>query len=147
MAFVVADRVKETTTTTGTGAVALAGAVFGFRTFASGIGNSNTTYYTIASQSANEWEVGYGTLDATSANLARTTVLASSNGGSLVTFSAGTKDVFVTQSAARTLVQASGGTTTNGVLYYTGSGVATGGSALTFDGTTLGVTNASRAHV
>jgi hypothetical protein len=137
MAFVVADRVKETTTTVGTGAVALAGAVTGFRTFASGIGNSNTTYYTIASQSANEWEVGYGTLDATSANLARTTVLASSNGGSLVTFSAGTKDVFVTQSAARTLVQANGGTTTNGVLYYTGSGVATGSSSLTFDGTTL----------
>jgi len=137
MAFVVADRVKETTTTVGTGAVALAGAVTGFRTFASGIGNSNTTYYTIASQTANEWEVGFGTLDATSANLARTTVLASSNGGSLVTFSAGTKDVFVTQSAARTLVQASGGTTTNGVLYYTGSGVAAGGSALTFDGSTL----------
>ena len=54
MAFVVADRVKETTTTTGTGAVALAGAVTGFRSFASGIGNSNTTYYTIAHQTLNE---------------------------------------------------------------------------------------------
>jgi hypothetical protein len=140
MAFVVADRVKETTTTNGTGAVALAGAATGFRTFASGIGNSNTTYYTIAHQTANEWEVGYGTLDSTSENLARTTVLASSNSGSLVTFTAGTKDVFVTQSAARTLVQANGGTSTNGVLYYTGSGVATGGTALTFDGTTLNTT-------
>ena len=132
MAFVVADRVKETTTTTGTGAVALAGAVTGFRSFASGIGNSNTTYYTIAHQTLNEWEVGFGTLDATSANLARTTVYASSNSNSLVTFSAGTKDVFVTQTAARTLVQDSAAATSNGVLYYGGSGVA----ATTATGTT-----------
>jgi hypothetical protein len=124
MAFVVADRVRETTVTTGTGPVALAGAVIGFQSFGAGIGNSNTTYYTIASQAANEWEVGYGTLDATSANLSRTTVFSSSNAGSLVNFSAGGKDVFVTQSAVRTLVQTNGGATTNGVVYYGGSGVA-----------------------
>jgi hypothetical protein len=140
MAFVVADRVKETTTTTGTGAVALAGAVTGFQSFGSGIGNNNTTYYTIAHQVVGEWEVGYGTLDATSANLARTTVLASSNANSLVTFSAGTKDVFVTQSATRTFVQANGGATSNGILYYTGSATAAAGSALTFDGTNFSTT-------
>jgi hypothetical protein len=145
MAFVVADRVKETTTTVGTGDVALAGAAFGFRTFASGVGNSNTTYYAIVSQTANEWEVGYGTLDATSANLARTTVFASSNSGSLVTFSAGTKDVFVTQPAARTLVQVNGGASTNGILYYTGAGIAAAGAALTFNGTNFATTGSATA--
>lgn len=145
MAFVVADRVKETSTTTGTGAMALAGAVVGFQSFASGVGNSNTTYYAIANQAAAEWEVGFGTLDATSANLSRTTVLASSNGGSLVAFTAGTKEVFVTQPATRTLVQASGGATTNGVLFYTGSGVATATGALTFDGTNFATTGSATA--
>jgi hypothetical protein len=99
MALVIADRVFETTTTTGTGAVALGGAVSGFRTFGSGIGNSNTTYYTIAGPS--EWEVGLGTLDGTSANLTRTTVYASSNSGAAVNFSAGTKNVFCTYTATR----------------------------------------------
>jgi hypothetical protein len=145
MAFVVADRVKETTTTAGTGAVTLAGAVAGFQSFAVGIGNSNTTYYTIASQTATEWEVGYGTLNASSTVLTRTTVLASSNNGSLVSFSAGTKEVFVTQPATRTLVQANGGASTNGVLFYTGSGVATATSALTFDGTNFATTGSATA--
>lgn len=145
MAFVVADRVKETTTTTGTGDIALAGSPLGFRTFASGIGSSNTTYYTIASQSANEWEVGYGTLDATGTSLTRTTVFASSNAGSTVTFSAGTKDVFVTQPATRTLVQANGGASTNGILYYTGSGIAAAGAALTFNGTNFVTTGSATA--
>jgi hypothetical protein len=95
MALVVKDRVKETTTTTGTGTVTLSGASTGFQTFDSAIGTSNTTYYCIAGQGTSEWEVGLGTL-ATSTTLARTTVYASSNAGSLVTFSAGTKDVFVT---------------------------------------------------
>jgi len=145
MAFVVADRVKETSTTTGTGAIALAGAVAGFQSFASGVGNSNTTYYAVVNQAATEWEVGFGTLDSTSANLARTTVLASSNGGSPVAFTAGTKEVFVTQPATRTLVQASGGGTTNGVLFYTGAGVATATSALTFDGTNFATTGSATA--
>jgi len=145
MAFVVADRVKETTTTVGTGAVALSGSPLGFRTFAAGIGNSNTTYYAIVSQTANEWEVGYGTLDSTSANLTRTTVFASSNSGAAVSFTAGTKDVFVTQPATRTLVQVNGGATTNGVLYYTGSGIAAAGTALTFDGTNFATTGSATA--
>ena len=99
MAFVVADRVKETTTTTGTGALTLAGASTGFRSFSSGIGANNTTYYTISSTGA-EWEVGIGTVGAGGTTLSRDTVLASSNAGSLVTLSAGSKDVFVTYPAA-----------------------------------------------
>ena len=98
MAFVLADRVKETTTTTGTGTVTLLGASTGFQSFAA-IGNTNTTYYTIAGQTGSEWEVGIGTYTSSGTTLARTTVLASSNSGSLVTFSAGTKDVFVTYPA------------------------------------------------
>jgi len=98
MAFVLADRVKETTTTTGTGTVTLLGASTGFQSF-SAIGNTNTTYYTIAGQTGSEWEVGIGTYTSSGTTLARTTVIASSNAGALVNFSAGTKDVFVTYPA------------------------------------------------
>ena len=94
MPLVVADRVKETTTTAGTGTITLAGAVTGFQSFAA-IGNGNTTYYTIAGQGTSEWEVGIGTYTSSGTTLSRTTVLASSNAGALVNFSAGTKDVFV----------------------------------------------------
>ena len=69
MALVINDRVKETTTTTGTGAVSLGGAVTGFETFAAGIGNSNTVYYCIAHQDQAEFEVGLGTLDSDSSDL------------------------------------------------------------------------------
>ena len=98
MALVIADRVKETTTTTGSGTVTLAGASTGFQSFAV-IGNGNTTYYTIAGQGTSEWEVGVGTYTSSGTTLARTTILASSNSGSAVNFSAGTKDVFVTYPA------------------------------------------------
>jgi len=100
MALVVKDRVKETTTTTGTGTITLAGASTGFQSF-SVIGNGNTTYYTIAGQTVAEWEVGIGTYTSSGTTLARNTVLASSNSGSLVNFSAGTKDVFVTYPAEK----------------------------------------------
>lgn len=99
MALVVADRVKETTTTTGTGTITLAGAATGFQSF-SVIGNGNTTYYTIAGQTGSEWEVGIGTYTSSGTTLSRDTVLASST-GSKVSFSAGTKDVFVTYPAGR----------------------------------------------
>jgi hypothetical protein len=98
MALVIADRVKETTTTTGTGTVTLLGASTGFQSFAV-IGNGNTTYYTIAGQGTSEWEVGVGTYTSSGTTLALTTILASSNSGSAVNFSAGTKDVFVTYPA------------------------------------------------
>ena len=103
MALVINDRVKESSTTTGTGAIALGGAVSGFETFAAGIGNSNTTYYAIHNQGTSEWEVGYGTLDGTSANLTRTTPISSSNSDSAVDFGAGTKDVFCTMPASKTV--------------------------------------------
>jgi len=103
MAFVLADRVRETTTSTGTGTVTLAGAVTGFQTFAA-IGNANTTYYTIAGQGTSEWEVGIGTYTSSGTTLARNTVLASSNSGSLVNFSAGTKDVFCDYPAGRAVI-------------------------------------------
>jgi hypothetical protein len=102
MALVLADRVKETTTTTGTGTVTLLGASTGYQSFAA-IGNANTTYYTIAGQTTSEWEVGIGTYTSSGTTLSRDTVLASSNSGSLVTFSAGTKDVFVTYPAGRSV--------------------------------------------
>lgn len=95
MALVLADRVQETTLTTGTGTVTLAGAVLGFQTFAV-IGNGNSTFYTIADQGGSNWEVGVGTYTSSGTTLSRDTVLASSNGGSLVNFSAGTKTAFVT---------------------------------------------------
>jgi hypothetical protein len=96
MALILKDRVKETTTTTSTGTVTLLGAADGYQSFAA-IGNGNTTYYTIAAQTGTEWEVGIGTYTSSGTTLSRDTVLASSNGGALVPFSAGVKDVFVTQ--------------------------------------------------
>ena len=104
MALVLADRVRDTTTTTGTGTVTLSGtAPTGYQTFGAAIGNTNTTYYTI--NAGSQWEVGLGTYSSTGPTLARTTVLASSNGGSLVDFSTGTKDVFVTYPAEEAVYQ------------------------------------------
>lgn len=102
MALVVKDRVKETTTTTGTGTVTLAGASAGFQSF-SVIGDGNTTYYTIVDQTNSTWEVGIGTYTASGTTLSRDTVLESSNAGSLVNFAAGSKDVFVTYPAERSV--------------------------------------------
>jgi hypothetical protein len=122
MALALKDRVKETTTTTGTGTVTLLGASTGFQSFAA-VGNGNTTYYTIAGQGTSEWEVGIGTYTSSGTTLSRTTVLASSNSGSLVNFSAGTKDVFVTYPAART-VNYEG----TGVFVLLGTGTALSGA-------------------
>jgi len=95
MALVIADRVRETSTTTGTGTLTLDGAVTGFRTFGSAIGDGNTCYYTITLGA--DWEVGLGTVG--TGTLARTTVLKSSNSNNAVNFGAGAKDVFVTYAA------------------------------------------------
>ena len=105
MAFAVNDRVKETSTTTGTGTLSLAGALTGFQTFVTGIGNSNTTYYAIVHESADEFEVGIGTVtDASPDTLSRTTILESSNSDSAVNFSSGTKTVFCTLPAEKALL-------------------------------------------
>jgi len=106
MALVLDDRVRETSTTTGTGTLNLDGAVDGFQTFVAGVGNSNTTYYAIIHRSETEWELGVGTVtDASTDTLARTTVISSSNSDSAVSFSAGTKDVFVTQPASKAVYE------------------------------------------
>lgn len=103
MPLVLADRVKETTTTVGTGTITLGGAATGFQSF-SVVGNGNTTYYTIAGQGTSEWEVGIGTYTSSGTTLSRDTVLASSAGApTKTTFSAGTKDVFVTYPAGRSV--------------------------------------------
>lgn len=107
MAFVLADRVQETSTTTGTGTITLAGAVSGYTSFAT-VGNGNSCYYTITD--GTNWEVGIGTYTALLTTLSRTTVLASSNAGSLVSFPAGTKNVFVTYPAGKSVFQDSAGT-------------------------------------
>ena len=103
MALVINDRVKESSTTSGTITIVLAGVVQGFETFALGIGNNNTTYYAIYEQGTNNWEVGLGTLDGTSANLARTTVITSSNSDALVSFTGNTLDVFCTLPASKAI--------------------------------------------
>ena len=102
MALVLNDRVKETTTTTGTGTLTLAGAATGFETFSSAIGNTNTTYYAIASDTGSQFEVGIGTVNA--GVLQRdVSVISSSNSDGLVDFSAGTKNVFCTFPASKTM--------------------------------------------
>ena len=146
MALVINDRVKETTTTTGTGAVSLAGAVTGFETFAAGIGNSNTVYYCIAHQDQAEFEVGLGTLDGDSSDLTRTTVISSSNSDSAVNFSSGTKDVFCTLPASKLIFEDANNDATvgrnltvTGDLTVSGDDITmatnTSGAALIGDGT------------
>lgn len=91
MAFVINDRVKETTSTTGTSTVTLSGAQLGFQSFSSGIGSGNSCYYTIALGS--QWEVGIGSLT-NATTFTRDSVISSSNTSSLVNFSSGVKDIF-----------------------------------------------------
>ena len=104
MALVLNDRVKETSTTTGTGDFTLAGAVTDFESFNSGVGTGNTTYYAIVNPGQNEWEVGLGTLSA-STTLQRTTIISSSNSDAAVTFTSGSKDVFCTLPASKAVVE------------------------------------------
>ena len=135
MAFVLADRVKETTTTTGTGTITLAGASTGFQSFAA-IGNGNTTYYTIAAQGGSEWEVGIGTYTSSGTTLSRDTVLASSNSGAAVNFSAGTKDVFCDYPAGRAVVGGEG-YTENDAQIDVSSTINTGRNAISAGPVTL----------
>lgn len=146
MAFVLADRVRETTTTAGTGAVSLAGAVSGFQAFSAAIGNANNTYYTIADPTTGAWEVGIGTYTSSGNTLSRDTVLSSSNSGSLVNFASNSKDVFVTQPASRAVFVQNAGTglqtgttafTANRVIYSDATSTTATSASLTFDGTTL----------
>jgi len=98
MALVLADRIKETTTTTGTGTYTLGGAATGFESFAA-VGNGNTTYYCCTD--GTDFEVGVGTYTASGTTLARTTILQSSNSDSAVNWTSGTRDIFCTQPAEK----------------------------------------------
>jgi hypothetical protein len=135
MALALFDRVQETTTTTGTGSVTLAGAVPGFQSFAV-VGNGNTCYYTIVDGSA--WEVGIGTYSTSGPTLARTTVLSNSSGNtSPITLAAGTKSIFLTYPAEKSVnLDASDnvsplGTVSSGVWQGSTVGVAYGGTGVT----------------
>ena len=141
MAHVINDRVKETSTSTGTGTINLDDAVSGFETFVAGIGNSNTTYYCIAHQTAAEFEIGLGTVtDASPDTLARTSVLSSSNSDSAVNFSSGTKDVFCTLPASKAFALDNSGNAST-------SGSVTGGSLIadniTIDSNTISTTDSN----
>lgn len=105
MALVIKDRVKETTTTTGTGNIALGGAVSNFVTFSSVLSNSDTTYYAIVDSNNSAFEVGLGTYASSGNTIARTTVLASSNSGSAVNLSSGSKVIFCAFPADKAVVE------------------------------------------
>jgi hypothetical protein len=109
MALVIADRVRETTTTTGTGTITLGGAVSNFETFTANLSNSDTTYYSIVDNTNGTFEVGLGTFTSSGTTLARTTVIASSNSNSAVNFGSGTKDVFITIPATKMIVKDASG--------------------------------------
>ena len=134
MALITADRVYDTTTTTGTSALSVSGtAPTGYRTFSAVMTTNDTCYYAAVHQTANEWEVGVGTYSSSN-TLTRTTILASSNSNSAVNFSAGTKNVYITMPAAKAVqVDASGnvgiGTTlTSNVLSVVGTANLAGSS-------------------
>ena len=130
MALVLNDRVKETTTTTGTGTFTLAGAVTGFETFGTGVGNSNTTYYAVTLPGTAEFEVGLGTLSSDSSTIARTTVISSSNSDNAVNFSAGTKTIFCTLPASKTVFLDASGNTTLGADLSVGDDLTVNGGVI-----------------
>lgn len=126
MALVLKDRVKETSVSTGTGDIALGGATGAYQAF-SVIGNGNQTYYAIAGQTTNEWEVGIGTYVTSGNKITRDVVLASSNSNTIVTFSAGTKDVFITYPSEKAIYEEPNGETliNAGPITVIGAGVTT----------------------
>jgi hypothetical protein len=135
MALIVKDRVREITSTTGTGTITLTAAVVGFQSF-SVIGDGNQTYYTIVDAATGAFEVGIGTYTASGTTLSRDTVLESSNANALVSFSSGTKDVFVTYPADRSVSQADIGTEPNEIPLnqYLGSMAYQDLNSVTIDG-------------
>ena len=132
MALVLNDRVKETTTTTGTGTLTLGGAVTGFETFAAGIGNSNTTYYAVILPGSAEFEVGLGTLSSDSSTIARTTIISSSNSDSAVNFSAGTKNIFCTIPASKSVFLDASGNVSLGADLSVGDDLTVEGGVIAF---------------
>jgi hypothetical protein len=147
MALVVKDRVKSSTTTTGTGTITLGAAAIGFQAF-SVIGDGNTTYYTIVDTVNGTWEVGIGTYTASGTTLSRDTVLESSNSGSLVSFAAGSKDVFVAYPAERAVIGGMGyvenaATVTQSSTINAGNNAISGGPVTIASGVTVTVPSGS----
>jgi len=142
MALVVKDRVKEQTSTTGTSTLTLGGTTTGFQTF-SVIGDGSTTYYAIVHQSLDEWEVGLGTYTASGTTLSRDTILDSSNSGSAVNFSAGTKDVFITYPSDKAVYADAAGEVS--VTRATSATFATSATNATTAITATSATNATNA--
>ena len=139
--FTLADRVQETCTAPGTGIVTLLGAVTQYQSFSAGIGANNTTYYTIADQTGSNWEVGLGTIGATGLTLTRTTVLASSNAGSVVNFSVGTQNIWCDYPAGRSVYQ-DGTLTANAPQLQATNGLILNSKAI---GTTFSIPSADNA--
>ena len=131
MALAIADRVKETTTSTGTGTINLAGAATGFQTFVAGIGDGNTCYYAIEDANGSAWEVGIGTVtDASPDTLARTTVLKSTNSNNALTLTSGTHTVFATYPSDKAVFKDESG-------IVLASGIQVGASGLLLDSVTI----------
>ena len=150
MALVISDRVKETTTTSGTGTYTLGGAITGFETFTVNLSDGDTTYYACTDNT--DFEVGLGTFTASGTTLARTTILASSNSGSAVDWAAGTRTIFCTLPAAKAVfLDASGNTTISGSVtadsFVIGNANINENDLESIDDVTAGTISASKAAV
>lgn len=145
MSFIVKDRVRETSTTSGTGTLTLSGAVLGFQTFAT-IGDGNTTYYCIVDTVTGDWEVGLGTYTASGTTLSRDTVISNSLGTTAkINFAADIKDVFCTYPAEKAVI--SDGLTSTRIAYANADGQLIDSASLTFNGTTLATTTADLTNI
>lgn len=150
MALVISDRIKESSTTTGTGTLTLGGALTGFETFTANLSNGDTTYYCCTDNT--DFEVGLGTFTTSGTTLARTTILASSNSNNAVNWSSGTRTVFCTLPAAKTVfLDASGNTSVSGSVtagsFVIGSADINENDLESIDGITAGTVAASKAAV
>jgi hypothetical protein len=148
MPLVLKDRVKETSTTTGTGTLTLGGAASGFQSF-SVIGDGNSTYYAIVDSAAGTWEVGIGTYTSSGTTLSRDVVLESSNSGSAVDFAANVKDVFVTYPAERAVIGGMGyvenaATVTQSSVINAGNNAMSAGPVVVADGVSVTVPSGAR---
>jgi hypothetical protein len=148
MPLVLKDRVKETSTTTGTGTLTLGGAASGFQSF-SVIGDGNKTYYAIVDSATGDWEVGLGTYTSSGTTLSRDFVLESSNSGSAVDFATNVKDVFVTYPAERSVIGGMGyvenaATITQNSTINAGNNAMSAGPVVVADGVSVTVESGSR---
>ena len=128
MALVISDRIKETTTTTGTGTYTLGGAITGFETFTANLSNADTTYYCCTD--GTDFEVGLGTFASSGTTLARTTILSSSNSNSAVNWTSGTRNIFCTLPAAKTVFLDASGNATLGADLSVGDDLTVNGGVI-----------------